>query len=42
MIEYEPILTFMCIQWNYLAWWKKVCDNTRMAGKVLENTRMAG
>jgi hypothetical protein len=34
MIEYEPILTFMSLQGNYLAWREKVCDSTRMAGKV--------
>jgi hypothetical protein len=31
---YEPILTFMSLQENYLAWREKVCDNTRMTGKV--------
>jgi hypothetical protein len=34
MIEYEPILTFMSLQGNYLAWREKVCESTRMAGKV--------
>jgi hypothetical protein len=34
MIEYEPILAFMSLQKNYLAWQEKVCDSTRMAGKV--------
>jgi hypothetical protein len=34
MIEYEPILVFMFLQGNYLAWQKKVCDSTRMAAKV--------
>jgi hypothetical protein len=34
MIEYEPILTFMPLQENYLAWREKVCDSTRMTGKV--------
>jgi hypothetical protein len=34
MIEYEPILTFMSLQKNYLAWREKVCDSTRMTGKV--------
>jgi hypothetical protein len=33
MIEYEAILTFMSLQENYLAWWEKVCDSTRMTGK---------
>jgi hypothetical protein len=36
MIEYEPILIFMSLQENYLAWReKKVCDSTRMTGKSL-------
>jgi hypothetical protein len=34
MIEYEPILTFMSLQENYLAWQEKNCDSTRMTGKV--------
>jgi hypothetical protein len=34
MIEYEPILTFMFLQENYLTWREKVCDSTRMTGKV--------
>jgi hypothetical protein len=34
MIEYEPILTFMSLQENYLAWQEKVYDSTRMTGKV--------
>jgi hypothetical protein len=34
MIEYEPILTFMSLQGNYLVWREKVCDSTRMAGKI--------
>jgi hypothetical protein len=34
MIEYEPILTFMSLQENYLAWREKFCDSTRMTGKV--------
>jgi hypothetical protein len=34
MIEYEPILAFMTLQGNYLAWRGKVCDSTRIAGKV--------
>jgi hypothetical protein len=34
MIEYEPILTFMSLQENYLAGRETVCDSTRMAGKV--------
>jgi hypothetical protein len=42
MIKYEPILTFMSLQGNYLAWREKVCDSTRMAGKVRGNTRMMG
>jgi hypothetical protein len=42
MIEYEPILAFMSHQGNYLAQQEKVCDSTRIVGKVLENTRMAG
>jgi hypothetical protein len=42
MIEYEPIMTFMSLQGNYLAWREKVCDSARMAGKVLENTCTMG
>ena len=42
MIEHEPILAIMFVQENYLAWREKVCDSTRMAGKVWENTRMTG
>jgi hypothetical protein len=34
MIKYESILTFMSFQENYLAWWEKICDSTRMTGKV--------
>jgi hypothetical protein len=34
MIEYEQILVFMSPHGNYLAWREKVCDSTRMAGKV--------
>jgi hypothetical protein len=34
LIEYEPILTFMSLQENYLAWREKVCDSTRMTEKV--------
>jgi hypothetical protein len=34
MIEYKPILVFMSLQGNYLAWQKKVYDSTRMAEKV--------
>jgi hypothetical protein len=34
MIEYDPILAFMSLQGNYLAWWEKVCDSTCMVGKV--------
>jgi hypothetical protein len=33
-IEYEPILTFIFLQENYLAWREKVYDSTRMTGKV--------
>jgi hypothetical protein len=33
MIEHEPILAIMSVQENYLAWWEKVCDSTRMAEK---------
>ena len=35
MIEHEPILANMSVQRNYLAWRKKVCDSTRMAGKFV-------
>jgi hypothetical protein len=35
MIEYEPILIFMSLQGNYIAWRKKVCESTHMTGKVL-------
>jgi hypothetical protein len=34
LIGYEPILTFMSLQENYLAWREKVCESTRMTGKV--------
>jgi hypothetical protein len=34
MIGYESILIFMSLQENYLAWREKVCDSTRMTGKV--------
>jgi hypothetical protein len=34
LIEYEPILIFMSLQENYLAWREKVRDSTRMTGKV--------
>jgi hypothetical protein len=34
MIEYEPILTFMSLQGNYLTLREKVCDSARMMGKV--------
>jgi hypothetical protein len=34
MIEYEPVLTFMSLQENYLVWREKVCDSTRVTGKV--------
>jgi hypothetical protein len=34
MIEYEPILTFMSLQENYLARREKFCDSTRMTEKV--------
>jgi hypothetical protein len=34
LIEYESILIFMDLQENYLAWREKVCDSTRMTGKV--------
>jgi hypothetical protein len=34
MIEYEPILAFMSLQGNYLVWWEKVYDSTRMTRKV--------
>jgi hypothetical protein len=34
LIEYEPILTFMSLQKNYLAWQEKVCDSTHITGKV--------
>jgi hypothetical protein len=34
MIEYEPIMAFMSLQGNYLAWREKICDSARMVGKV--------
>jgi hypothetical protein len=34
MVEYEPILAFMSLQGNCLAWREKVCESIRMAGKV--------
>jgi hypothetical protein len=34
MVEYEPILAFMSLQRNYLAWREKVCESTHMAGIV--------
>jgi hypothetical protein len=34
MIEYEPIMVFMSLQGNYLAWQEKICESTRMTGKV--------
>jgi hypothetical protein len=36
MIEYEPILVFMSLQGNYLAWREKVCDSARMAINFFE------
>jgi hypothetical protein len=30
MVEYEPILAFMSLQGNYLAWQEKVYEITRM------------
>jgi hypothetical protein len=42
MIEYEPILAFMSLQGNYLAWRKKVYDSTRMGGKSLRKYTYGG
>jgi hypothetical protein len=38
MVEYKPILAFMSLQGNYLAWRKKVCESTRMAEIVWHST----
>jgi hypothetical protein len=45
MVEYEPILAFMSLQWNYLAWRKKKIVKVpawREKFEKIPNTHMVG